>query len=48
MPLDVVGNNPMLSTVQPVNGMWGILRCINLVLTIFGKNCTHSLQVLIC
>ena len=24
MPLDVVGNSPMVSTAQPANGTWGI------------------------
>ena len=47
LPLDIVSNSPMISTAQPANGAWGILRCIGLVLTLFGKNCTHSLQVLI-
>ena len=47
LPLDVVGNHPMVSTGKPAKGTWWISRCIGLVLTLFGKNCTHSLQVLI-
>ena len=48
LALDIVGNSPMVLTSQPANGTWRIPRCIGLVLTLFGKNCTHSLQVLKC
>ena len=43
LPLDVVGNSHMVSSAQPVNGTWGILRCIGPALTLFGKNYKHSL-----
>ena len=46
LPLDIIGNSLMVSTVQPTKETCGISRCIGLVLILFGKNCTHNLQVL--
>ena len=37
LPLDFVGNSPMVSTAQPANGTWLTFRCIGPVLTLFGR-----------
>ena len=42
LPLDIIGNSPMMSTAQPAKGACGISRCNGLVLTLFGWKCTHN------
>ena len=46
-PLLVVGSMPMLSTAQPAKGTFGISKYISCVIIWLGKNCAHSLNVLI-
>ena len=48
MTFEVAGRGPIQSIAQPANGTCGIPQCNGSVYILLGRNCIHSLQVLIC